>query len=359
MTFEAAPAAGYAPHTITTFSTPSDASALLPEPAASKMIAIKQRAHDLHSAIPEFADVRELAETKVRHQQRIQRLLMARAEGGFGQSEDAASVVDERRKLERVEKELQRVQTLREVRSQRWTTARQLEARVSDWLMRGGVPGNCTLEAVEDAPISELLKKGESVADALSRYRNRLGELGADEHRVKSAPHLSKDAKAAARVMIERLAEAAAPDCNRAIEFGLPITFQTTVSTVLVDGTDKPATVSTVAVDFLGLLCWVMRDQVISRIEKELDEIADDKNALDEKTRAEMEATIMADKLEIHRRICTLIWHAEMQRGEIIDFAGDTPPEAVIGVRCVVAPPASPSPGTSPEHVITFGGARW
>jgi hypothetical protein len=175
---------------------------------------------------------------------------------------------------------------------------------------------------------------------------------------VRSAPYPSKDAKAKAREQITALAEAAEPDIDRAIEYGLPITFKTTVSTTLVQGTDKPATVSTVAVDVLGLICWVMRDQVISRIEKELDAISDDKNALDEKTRAEMEATIMADALEIHRRICALIWHAEMQRGEIIDFAADTPPEAVIGVRCVNAPPANPSPGTSPEHVITFGGRR-
>ena len=147
MTFE--PATNTGPHTITT-STPSDASALLPEPAASKMIALKQRAHDLHSAIPEFADVRELAETKVRHQQRIQRLLMARAEGGFSLSPDAGSVVDERRKLERVDKELQRLQTLREVRGPRWTVASQLERRTSEWLLQGGIPHGCVIEAIGD-----------------------------------------------------------------------------------------------------------------------------------------------------------------------------------------------------------------
>jgi hypothetical protein len=93
----------------------------------------------------------------------------------------------------------------------------------------------------------------------------------------------------------------------------------------------------------------VMPDQVIARIEQELSAIADDKAALDEKTRAEMEATIMADSLEIHRRICALIWDADA-KGEIIDFADDTPPEAVIGVRLVQASRANPSPGTTGGH---------
>jgi hypothetical protein len=46
-------------------------------------------------------------------------------------------------------------------------------------------------------------------------------------------------------------------------------------------------------------------------------------------SRAEMEAQIMADNLEIHRRICALIWHSEAN-GETIDFVADTPPEAVL-----------------------------
>jgi hypothetical protein len=31
--------------------------------------------------------------------------------------------------------------------------------------VKGGIPGNCTLESVEDAPVAELLKKGETPGD--------------------------------------------------------------------------------------------------------------------------------------------------------------------------------------------------
>jgi hypothetical protein len=65
----------------------------------------------------------------------------------------------------------------------------------------------------------------------------------------------------------------------------------------------------------------------------------------------------MADALMIERSECSLIWHADA-KGELIDFRSDTTAQAVLGVRLVTAPRANPSPGTSPEHVITFGGAR-
>jgi hypothetical protein len=69
-----------------------------------------------------------------------------------------------------------------------------------------------------------------------------------------------------------------------------------------------------------------------------------------------MEAQIMADTLMIERAECGLIWAAEAQ-GEVIDFRSDTTPMAVLGLRLVNQPRAS-SLGTSPEHVITFAGAR-
>jgi hypothetical protein len=55
----------------------------------------------------------------------------------------------------------------------------------------------------------------------------------------------------------------------------------------------------------------------------------------------------------IERAECGLIWAAEAQ-GEVIDFRSDTTPMAVLGLRL----PRASSLGTSPEHVITFAGAR-
>jgi hypothetical protein len=315
MTFEAAPAASFAPQEIHTFSTPNDPTVVLPEAAAAKFVQLKQRCLDLHSQVPEFADVRELADTKIRHQQRIQRLLMARAEGGFGLAEDAASVVDERRKLERVDKELQRMEQLRSVRGQRWTVAKQLEARISDWVLRGGVPGDCLLEVVADAPVSELLKKGERIADAVERYRHRLRELAADLHRVRSSPWPSSVAKQKAEALIEQLA--AAPDFDSMIEHNSALAFPSVSLSSFVRGTE-PALAFT-----------------------------------------EAQAQISSDVLAIERAEVACIWHAETQNNEILDFRADTSPQALLGLRLVNQPRAN-VPGTTGGHAydIVHGGRR-
>ena len=49
-------------------------------------------------------------------------------------------------------------------------------------------------------------------------------------------------------------------------------------------------------------------------------EVADDKHALDQSRREEMEAEISATSLMIERSECALIWHAE-SKGEIYDFS--------------------------------------
>jgi hypothetical protein len=86
-----------------------------------------------------------------------------------------------------------------------------------------------------------------------------------------------------------------------------------------------------------------------ARINAGIDEVADDKNALDERQRADMTAQITADELLIQRAECSLIWHAEAQ-GEIIDFRADTSPLALLGIQLRTAPAINPSPGTSRDH---------
>jgi hypothetical protein len=85
-------------------------------------------------------------------------------------------------------------------------------------------PANCILEAVKDEDIADLVKRGETIVDAIERYRLRLRELKADIHRVRSSPLPSADAKAQVRAQITALAESARPNVDAAIEHGLPIT---------------------------------------------------------------------------------------------------------------------------------------
>lgn len=139
MTFEAGPVStspsipSFGLHTGTNV---DDAAALLPEAAASRLMALHQRGADLHAAMPPFEQIHELAEAKMRHTARIKQLRAPKSEGGFGLPELAAQVVAERRALERVENELTRQQPLKEDRGDRSAMRSGNSRKPRSWPMR-------------------------------------------------------------------------------------------------------------------------------------------------------------------------------------------------------------------------------
>jgi len=99
--------------------------------------------------------------------------------------------------------------------------------------------------------------------------------------------------------------------------------------------------------------------ELLAKISAGFREIGDDKHALDQRQREEMEAQISADMLMAERSECALIWHAETQNNEIIDFRATTSAAAVLGIALRTVPRAVPPP-TLPEHGhnIIVGGRR-
>jgi hypothetical protein len=174
---------------------------------------------------------------------------------------------------------------------------------------------------------------------------------------VRSSAWPSSLKKEEAEAWVKQRAEAATPNFDNMIEHNTPLAFPMVMSSSLVRGIDTPALAFSETVDALGVMCWLFKEQMLAKINAGLDEVADDKAALSQQQREEMEAQISSDMLAIERAECALIWHAEAN-GEVIDFRSDTSPMAVLGVRLVTAPRANPSPGTSPQHVAIFGGAR-
>jgi len=68
--------------------------------------------------------------------------------------------------------------------------------------------------------------------------------------------------------------------------------------------------------DVLAIMCWALHDQLLAISNRELDEVADDKVAMDQKQRDIALAQISADMLLTERAECACIWRAEA-RGEI------------------------------------------
>ena len=349
----------YGPITFRGDRSPDDAAALLPEAAATKMIAIEQRFSDLSAQVPTFEEVREIRVEMLGHANRISDLTRHASEGGFGLDASAPQVVAERRKLERAEKEFARRTELKETRTVRSTATGQLRRSLNDWVLRG-IPGGCIVEPIGDAPLAELLKKGETLSDGVSRYRLRQRELDADAHRVNSQQWPISMGEADARALVGRRAEAGRPLLEAAIENGQPISFATTRLTGLVHNVDARGAVAFIdAEDAVGLVCWLFGPELLKKVSAGFREIGDDTQALDQQQRETMLATISADRLIAERSECSLIW-VGAERGEIIDFRADTTPMAALGVSLRTVPRAPDGP-SSPEHaydLVQPGGGR-
>jgi hypothetical protein len=145
-----------------------------------------------------------------------------------------------------------------------------------------------------------------------------------------------------AKELVDRLADAGMPNLDAAIEHGLPISFATTRLTALVHNAAPGAVAYLEIPDMVGLLAWVLRDQLLAKIDAGFDEIADDKLALNQAQREEISAQISADSLAAERAECALIWHAA-ERGEVIDFRPTTSPQGVLGVSVRTLSPKHPA----------------
>jgi hypothetical protein len=132
-----------------------------------------------------------------------------------------------------------------------------------------------------------------------------------------------------------------------------------TLRSAVLRNLEAPTAAYTEAVDAFGTMCWLFRDQMLAKINAAIDEAADDKAALSQAQREEMEALISADMLAIERAECSLIWAAET-RGEIIDFRPTTSAQACLGIRLQTVPQRA-VPETSLSHgldVVGPGGRR-
>jgi len=85
------------------------------------------------------------------------------------------------------------------------------------------------------------------------------------------------------------------------------------------------------------LICFLAGEAMIEKIGAEIDAIADDKHARDQRQREEMEAEISASILAVERSEVACIWAAEAQ-GEVIDFRADRSPQSLLGVQLIHRP---------------------
>lgn len=169
------------------------------------------------------------------------------------------------------------------------------------------------------------IHKGETVQAAVARLRGEIAEKRADLNRIASALLTSVECKAAIQREVEALAEAGTPDVGPVME-GRPIGWPRHNIHVHPNG----HVVAWDAIDTRAVLTWFLKPQLLTRLEAEVDVVADDKAALSSVQRRTEDARVRAEMLVVERLEEVAISAAPP--GLLIPRRIDADPRAVLGL---------------------------
>jgi hypothetical protein len=319
---------------------------ILPEGAAAKLRALRQRSADQHLLIPPFEQVRQASMDKITAQNELTRLVSAAADGGFNLPPTDARVVVAEKQREKMTADFTRLQELRETRTAQWLAASAVLANAETWL-KSGRPGGTTLEDAKKEVEPKLAKNESGLLDAIENRRRRVRELKADLHRIASAPFPSNHCKAQMRAQIEALVQRGAPDVSLLIEHDREIIWPMQSLQSEVYNAQPGATAFAKTPDTSALLAWLFKDQLIAALDAEIAAEADDAAALTHEARQKAEAEAMSDLLAAEFSEAELVWRGQSE-GLLCEHRGDCSPQAILGVALRTLPRADELPETSP-----------
>lgn len=287
-----------------------DPIALLPPEAAAKLRALRERYEDLRTIVLSLSDRRVEASQEVQRRRNRLRQVEEQVARLRATTPSAAGEVDpvetSRRDLAEAERELA------ELNERHGRLTQQLAAipapRIDAWLKQRVAEGARFAPA---PPVEPKLPKNKTLADALAEVRGQRDELRADLHEVRSSATPAAVVKARMREQIAALAERGEPDCLAGIERGAPIRFAMRA----IESYTPPDPLAGRyhehgVADTLGLVAWLFRDELIARLDTEIDELADP-NAIDDAERAKRERALLDGMLELDRVEEALIGMAE------------------------------------------------
>ncbi|WP_029582937.1 hypothetical protein [Bradyrhizobium sp. URHD0069] len=311
-----------------------DEADLLPPPAAERLRELRQLGDDAHLLVRSAHEETQDLRTEIQgHRNRLHRLRGARGADGFDLDDDDVRVTSEQARLDQKMVELKRRSELGELRGERWRILRTTIKNAEDWVR--SKPGGT--EIVMHEPVEPQLKKGEDILAAIERIRRRGRELEADLARIAASPWPSAIAKQKMRERIGQLAESGRPWVEQAIENDAEIPFQTQTHPVRILNGDPSLIGFTELPDTLALLAWLHGDALIAALDREIDEVADDPNALTAAQRQKAEGEVRADLLSVQRQEAELVWKAQAD-GAAVTHRPDIDPRALLGVKLIAAP---------------------
>jgi hypothetical protein len=158
------------------------------------------------------------------------------------------------------------------------------------------------------------------------------------------------------RQEVEALAQAGTPVVSDVIERYRKLVWPMQRLQGAIVNAQVPSFAVTEVPDVLGLFAFVHKDALLASLDALVSEEADDAAALTHEARQQQEAEVMDDLLAVERDESALVWRA-LSENLPVQHRADCSALAILQCRFITAPAVNRR-GTSPEHVITFGGAR-
>lgn len=311
----------------------------LPEAAREKLRAWRERREELAVVALDLSNqANEVARQRTELQGQLKTLtspLAASAAGGRVHPAGHPAVKELEAKIARLDQEHQRFSERRDAAQHRRDVAGNPVKRCEDFLRENG--NTAFAEFTGQLP---SMRKGEGHGAAVERLRKDLARIDADLHETRSAPRTVEEAKAIARADIEKLADAGAPGVHRLLErrddeLTWPQRTDRAETFAIGVGPNGPIEskgfTSLVRPDAMALTAWLHRDELIARVESEIDAYAGD-GALTASERNERESKLLADRLKLQRSEEQLIEEAAAQ-GVAIERRSDADALALLGIE--------------------------
>lgn len=243
----------------------------LPEVACRKVFALQSEAEDFFSGSRD----RTRRSNEIREQIRRHEAFLATAFSGPGQhrySEEDAAVIGARTNINLLRGELAEIASAATAAEARHSSIARLAQRAREAI---AIPQDKAFRLSDRQPA--VLKKGEDVASAVRRCRDKIAELKAKAAEVETSPYPSSFAKEQAAAQIEQLAVEGRPEVDQAIHNGGVIEFAKGVYSLAgysgsADYIETPNAMAT--------LFWLLKEKLIEAVHAEIDRNADDANAL-------------------------------------------------------------------------------
>jgi len=255
---------------------------------------------------------------------------------GFTRAPDEGRLKQARQDLVNLEERLARLEQLAADHAARREVLDELLQRLGQWL--DSVPADAAITEWKPKA-APTLPRGRSHLEAVHALRGQIDHLAADRREIQASPLPSSECKTVARAQIAAMAARGAPSVFALIEGGGSVAWPEVdmkgIASVAGESGAASGYATVRGVDALAVLCWAHADTLVAAIEMEIDQSADDKNALTPQERQARLTAIDAEILSVERSECSFIEAA----GDAAMHRPDTDPRALLRLADDLPPP--------------------